>query len=58
MKNQTRVEKIREDVMYVASKMQNEPQKFEEAFNDRDTLNEFEKLANDLFSLTEVITNE
>ncbi len=53
-----KVERFREDVIAVASKMQNDPAAFADALRDRHTTKEMQRLVGDLFSLAEVIVND
>lgn len=51
-------DKLREDVMWVASKMQNHPAAFTRATNDRATWKELSRLVSHLLNLTEIIVDE
>lgn len=53
----TIVKKFHEDLLWCASQMQNSPDKFSEAMKDKHTRRELNQLANDLFSLCEVIVD-
>ena len=53
------VEAFRADLMWCASKLQNDPGRFERALvADHDTYKEFRRLIGDLYSLIEVIIGE
>ena len=52
------IDNARQDLLWVASQLQNDPKRYQRALADKTTRREFTRLVGDLFSLIEVISQE
>jgi len=52
------VDNARQDLIWVASQLQNDPKRYARALADKATRKEFTRLVSDLYSLIEVISQE